>query len=120
MNAIPSDTIELLMQRLRGDGIALVHAGGAMMYRELGAGEQLKIDTGCIMALSASVQYDIQFIGGVKNTLFGGEGPVARAVFWTTLWPIAHSGVSTWKHPVFLRYSSECGFTTHSRVFFAF
>ena len=63
-----------IMQRLRGDGIALVHAGGALMHRVLGPGEQLKLDTGCIMALSPSVQYDIQFIGGVKNTLFGGEG----------------------------------------------
>ena len=63
-----------IMQRLRGDGIALVHAGGALMHRVLGPGEQLKLDTGCIMALAPSVQYDIQFIGGVKNTLFGGEG----------------------------------------------
>lgn len=63
-----------IMQRLRGDGIALVHAGGALMHRVLSPGEQLKLDTGCIMALGPSVQYDIQFIGGVKNTLFGGEG----------------------------------------------
>jgi uncharacterized protein (TIGR00266 family) len=63
-----------IMQRLRGDGIALIHAGGALMHRVLGPGEQLKLDTGCIMALAPSVQYDIQFIGGVKNTLFGGEG----------------------------------------------
>ena len=63
-----------IMQRLKGDGIALVHAGGALMHRVLGPGEQLKLDTGCIMALGPSVQYDIQFIGGVKNTLFGGEG----------------------------------------------
>ena len=63
-----------IMQRLRGDGIALVHAGGAMVYRELAPGEQLRLDTGCLMALGASVQYDIQFVGGFKNTLFGGEG----------------------------------------------
>lgn len=63
-----------IMQRIRGDGIALVHAGGAMMHRVLAPGEQLKIDTGCLMALAPSVQYDIQFIGGIKNTLFGGEG----------------------------------------------
>ena len=44
------------------------------MHRVLAPGEQLKLDTGCIMALGPSVQYDIQFIGGVKNTLFGGEG----------------------------------------------
>ena len=63
-----------IMQRIKGDGIAMVHAGGAMMHRVLAPGEQLKIDTGCLMALAPSVQYDIQLVGGVKNTLFGGEG----------------------------------------------
>lgn len=63
-----------IMQRIQGDGIAMVHAGGALMHRILSPGERLKLDTGCLMALSPSVQYDIQFIGGVKNTLFGGEG----------------------------------------------
>lgn len=63
-----------IMQRLRGDGIACCHAGGSILERELKPGEQLKIDTGCIVALAPSVQYDIQFVGGFKNTLFGGEG----------------------------------------------
>ncbi len=63
-----------IMQRLTGDGIALVHAGGTLMERELRAGEMLKVDTGCIVALQPSVTYDIQFVGGIKNTLFGGEG----------------------------------------------
>jgi uncharacterized protein (TIGR00266 family) len=63
-----------IMQRLTGDGIALVHAGGTLLERELAAGETLKIDTGCIVALQPSVGYDIQFVGGFKNTLFGGEG----------------------------------------------
>jgi uncharacterized protein (AIM24 family) len=63
-----------IMQRLKGDGIAIVHAGGTMMYRELGAGEQLRIDTGCLMAMGPTIGYDIQFIGGLKNTFFGGEG----------------------------------------------
>ena len=63
-----------IMQRLTGDGIALVHAGGTLMERTLGPGEVLKIDTGCIVALQPSVNYDIQFVGGFKNTLFGGEG----------------------------------------------
>ncbi len=63
-----------IMQKIRGDGIALVHAGGAMMHRVLAPGEQLRMDTGCLMALGPSVQYDIQFVGGIKNTLFGGEG----------------------------------------------
>ncbi len=63
-----------IMQRLKGDGIAMVHAGGAMMHRELKVGEKLKLDTGCLMAMGPSVQYDIQMVGGIKNTLFGGEG----------------------------------------------
>jgi uncharacterized protein (TIGR00266 family) len=63
-----------IMQRLTGDGIAMVHAGGTLMQRTLKPGEQIKVDTGCIVALQPSVQYDIQFVGGFKNTLFGGEG----------------------------------------------
>jgi uncharacterized protein (TIGR00266 family) len=63
-----------IMQRLQGDGIAIVHAGGTMMYRELKAGEQLRVDTGCLMAMGPTVQYDIQFVGGLKNAFFGGEG----------------------------------------------
>lgn len=63
-----------IMQRLKGDGIALVHAGGALLHRQLAPGEKLKLDTGCLMAMGPSVQYDIQLIGGIKNTLFGGEG----------------------------------------------
>jgi uncharacterized protein (TIGR00266 family) len=63
-----------IMQRLTGDGLALVHAGGTLMKRTLGAGEKLRLDTGCLVALSPSVDYDIEFVGGVKNTLFGGEG----------------------------------------------
>ena len=63
-----------IMQRLTGDGIAMVHAGGTLMQRTLSAGEMLKVDTGCLVALTPSVHYDIQMVGGVKNTLFGGEG----------------------------------------------
>jgi len=63
-----------IMQRLTGDGIAIVHAGGTLLRRTLSASEVLKIDTGCLVALQPSVQYDIQFVGGFKNTLFGGEG----------------------------------------------
>lgn len=63
-----------IMQRLQGDGIAIVHAGGTMMYRELNPGEQIRVDTGCIMALGPSINYDIQFVGGLKNAFFGGEG----------------------------------------------
>lgn len=63
-----------IMQRLTGDGIALVHAGGTMMRRSLQPGQMLKIDTGCLVAMTSSITYDIQFVGGIKNTLFGGEG----------------------------------------------
>jgi uncharacterized protein (TIGR00266 family) len=63
-----------IMQRLLGDGVALIHAGGTMMKRTLRSGETLRLDTGCLVALTPGVSYDIQFVGGIKNTLFGGEG----------------------------------------------
>jgi uncharacterized protein (TIGR00266 family) len=63
-----------IMQKLEGDGLAFVHAGGHIIEKELGAGELLKIDTGCIVAFTPSCDYDIQFIGGIKNSIFGGEG----------------------------------------------
>ncbi len=63
-----------IMQRLTGDGVAMIHAGGTLMTKTLKAGEMLKLDTGCLVALQPSVNYDIQFVGGIKNTLFGGEG----------------------------------------------
>jgi uncharacterized protein (TIGR00266 family) len=63
-----------IMQRLQGDGIAMVHAGGTMMHRQLQPGEKLKLDTGCLVAITPSVDYNIEFVGGFKNTLFGGEG----------------------------------------------
>lgn len=69
-----------IMQKVEGDGMAFVHAGGHVMERELRPGELLKIDTGCIVAFTQTVDYDIQFVGGIKNTLFGGEG-----VFFATL-----------------------------------
>ncbi len=65
-----------IMQRLTGQGIALLHAGGTVMKRTLAAGEQLRLDTGCLVALTPAVQYDVEFVGGFKNTLFGGEGIV--------------------------------------------
>ena len=63
-----------IMQKLEGDGMAFVHAGGTMSKKVLQAGETLKVDTGCIVGFSQSVDYDIEFIGGIKNTIFGGEG----------------------------------------------
>ena len=64
----------IIMQKLEGDGMCFVHSGGYVMEKELMPGEILKIDTGCIVAFTQSVSYDIQFVGGIKNTLFGGEG----------------------------------------------
>ncbi|MFN0051727.1 MAG: TIGR00266 family protein [Planctomycetales bacterium] len=63
-----------IMQRITGDGVALIHAGGTMIKRTLGPGETLRLDTGCLVALTPSVDYDIQLVGGIRNTLFGGEG----------------------------------------------
>lgn len=63
-----------VLQRLSGDGLAFVHAGGTTAHKTLGPGEELLIDTGCIVAFQESVQYDIQMIKGVKNWFFGGEG----------------------------------------------
>lgn len=63
-----------IMQKLTGDGLAMIHAGGTLLPIELSAGETLRVDTGCLVALIPSVRYEIQFVGGVKNTIFGGEG----------------------------------------------
>src|SRR5262245_56125008 len=63
-----------IMQRLTGDGWAFVHAGGTLEERTLAAGETLRVDTGCLVALQPSVTYDIQLVGGIKTALFGGEG----------------------------------------------
>jgi uncharacterized protein (TIGR00266 family) len=63
-----------ILQRLSGDGMAFVHAGGALIEKNLGSGERLDIDTGCLVGLAPSVDYDIRFVGGFKNALFGGEG----------------------------------------------
>ncbi len=63
-----------IMQKLEGDGLAFVHAGGHVFERELQPGELLKVDTGCIVAFTHGIDYDIQFVGGIKNTIFGGEG----------------------------------------------
>ncbi len=69
-----------IMQKLEGDGMAFVHAGGTLARKELQPGEVLKVDTGCIVGFTKDVHYDIEFVGGIKNTIFGGEG-----VFFATL-----------------------------------
>lgn len=63
-----------IMQKLEGDGMCFVHAGGYVVERELKHGESLKIDTGCVVAYTSTVDFDIEFIRGVKNWMFGGEG----------------------------------------------
>lgn len=63
-----------IMEKLQGDGMAFVHAGGYVTERELAAGEVLKIDTGCIVAYTYGIGFDIQFIRGIRNWMFGGEG----------------------------------------------
>ena len=63
-----------ILERLKGDGWAFVHAGGTLEERTLAAGETLRVDTGCIVAMQPSVEYDIEMVGGLKTALFGGEG----------------------------------------------
>ena len=69
-----------IMQKLEGDGQIFVHAGGTIVQKDLQAGETLRIDTGCLVAMTGTVDYDIQFVGGIKSAIFGGEG-----FFFTTL-----------------------------------
>jgi len=63
-----------IMQRLTGDGLVFIHAGGMLHERVLAGGESLRVDTGCIVALQPTVDYDIQYVGNVKSAIFGGEG----------------------------------------------
>jgi len=63
-----------ILERLQGDGLCFIHAGGTIIQKDLKPGETLRVDTGCIVAFQPSVSYDIQFVGGIKTALFGGEG----------------------------------------------
>lgn len=63
-----------IMQKLEGDGLAFVHSGGTVLERNLAPGEILRVDTGCVVAYTPSVEFDIQYVGGIKTALFGGEG----------------------------------------------
>ncbi len=63
-----------ILQKLEGDGMTFVHAGGTVIRRDLGPGERLRVDTGCLVAFPPQVRYDIEAVGGFKNMLFGGEG----------------------------------------------
>lgn len=63
-----------ILQRLTGDGLVFMHSGGTSVERKLQAGEKLVVDTGCLVGLSENIDYNIKFVGGFKNALFGGEG----------------------------------------------
>lgn len=63
-----------IMQKIEGDGLAFVHSGGLVIERDLAPGEVLRLDTGCLVAMTASVDYNIEMVKGVKSALFGGEG----------------------------------------------
>ncbi|HEY6728820.1 MAG TPA: TIGR00266 family protein [Polyangiaceae bacterium] len=63
-----------IMQKLDGDGMAFVHAGGTLVEKTLAPGETLRVDTGCVVAFQPSVDFDIQYVGKIKSALFGGEG----------------------------------------------
>ena len=63
-----------ILQRLEGDGMAFVHAGGTVVEKDLVPGETLRVDTGCIVGFGPTITYDIKFVGGFTNALFGGEG----------------------------------------------
>lgn len=69
-----------IMEKLEGDGMAFMHAGGHVVEKQLQPGELLKVDTGCLVGFTYGVHYDIEFIGGIRNTIFGGEG-----MFYATL-----------------------------------
>ena len=76
-----------IMQKLEGDGLAFVHAGGSVVKRELQPGQTLMVDTGCVVAYTPSVNFEIQFVGKIKTALFGGEGLfLARLVGPGTVW----------------------------------
>lgn len=63
-----------IMQKIEGDGMAFLHAGGTIIKKELQTGETLKLDTGCLVAMTSDIHYDVQFAGDIKTGIFGGEG----------------------------------------------
>ena len=76
-----------IMQKLEGDGLAFVHAGGSVVHRELQPGQSLMVDTGCVVAYTPDVNFEIQYVGKVKTALFGGEGLfLARLTGPGTVW----------------------------------
>ncbi|SHH78203.1 TIGR00266 family protein [Clostridium grantii] len=69
-----------ILQKLEGDGITFVHAGGTIIKKDLLPGETLKVDTGCLVAMTKTINYDIQYVGNIKSAVFGGEGLFYAAV----------------------------------------
>lgn len=63
-----------IMERIEGDGMAFLHAGGYVVERELQPGELLKVDTGCVVAYTGAIDFDVEFVRGIRNWVFGGEG----------------------------------------------
>ncbi|MCS7461098.1 TIGR00266 family protein [Paenibacillus doosanensis] len=63
-----------IMQKIEGDGLAFVHAGGAICEKVLAPGELIRVDTGCLVAMTQDIDYDIEFVKGIKTAIFGGEG----------------------------------------------
>ncbi|OKY75200.1 MAG: TIGR00266 family protein [Desulfobulbaceae bacterium DB1] len=63
-----------VMQKLEGNGLCFVHAGGTIIEKELQHGESLRVDTGCLVAMTSSIDFDLQTVGGIKSSIFGGEG----------------------------------------------
>jgi uncharacterized protein (TIGR00266 family) len=79
-----------ILQKISGQGLVFLHAGGNMLEFNLAPGENLRVDTGCIVSMADTVTYDIQFVGGIKNALFGGEG-----LFYATLTGPGHIVLQT-------------------------
>ncbi|MCH5599423.1 TIGR00266 family protein [Niabella ginsengisoli] len=63
-----------IMQKLEGDGMSFVHAGGHVFHKDLQTGERLRVDTGCLVGFTQSIRYDIEMVRGIRNKIFGGEG----------------------------------------------
>ncbi|ASG21106.1 AIM24 family protein [Nitrospirillum viridazoti] len=63
-----------IMQKLEGDGIVFIHMGGTLVERTLQPGEVIHVDTGCLAAMTADIDFDVEQVGGIKSMLFGGEG----------------------------------------------
>src|SRR6266516_6823793 len=79
-----------ILQKLSGEGLVFLQAGGTMINFDLAPGETLRVDTGCIVSMAETVAYDIQFVGGFRNALFGGEG-----LFYATLTGPGHVVLQT-------------------------